>query len=41
MDDYTKGILDEAPADMDGVVLTPVVEQLSNVSKDLEFLDPA
>ena len=34
MDDYAKGILDEAPADMDGVVLTLVAEHLFDVNKD-------
>ena len=41
MDNYAKGILDEAPADMDGVVLTPVVEHLFDVNEDAESLDPA
>ena len=40
MDGYAKGILDEAPADIDGVVLTLVVEHLFDVNKDAELLDP-
>ena len=40
MDDYAKGILDEAPADMDGVALTLVVEHLFDVNEDAELLDP-
>ena len=41
MDDYMKGILDEAPANMDGVVLTPVAEHLFDVNEDAESLDLA
>ena len=40
MDNYAKGILDKAPADMDGVVLTPAVEHLFDVNNDEEPLDP-
>ena len=40
MDNYTKGILDEAPADMDGVVVTPAAEHLFKVNNDAECLDP-
>ena len=39
-DDYTKGILNEAPLDMDGVVLTPAAKHLFEVSADAEFLYP-
>ena len=40
MDDYMKGILDEAPVDMDGVMLTPAVEEhLFEVNDDAEYLD--
>ena len=39
MDDYTKGILNEAPTDMDGVILTPVTEHHFEVIEDPEYLD--
>ena len=39
MDDYIKGILNEAPTDMDGVILTLVVEHLFEVSEDPEYLN--
>ena len=41
MDDYVKGIIDEAPSDMDGVVLTPVAEHLFDVKEDAESLNMA
>ena len=41
MDDYIKGIIDEAPSDMDGIVLTPAAEHLFDVNEDAESLDPA
>ena len=41
MDDYVKGIIDEAPPDMDGVVLTPVADHLFDVNQDAESLDTA
>ena len=41
MDNYVKAILDEAPHDMDGVVLTPAVDHLFDVNPDAESLDTA
>ena len=41
MDDYVQGkMLDEAPSNMDVVVLTQVAEYLINVNNDAESLDP-
>ena len=39
MDDYVKGIINESPSDMDGVVLTPVAEHLFDVNPDAKSLD--
>ena len=39
MDDYVKGIIDEALPNMDGVVLTPAAEHLFDVNEDAELLD--
>ena len=39
MDDYVKAILDEAPSDMDGVVLTPAADHLFDVNPDAKSLD--
>ena len=39
MDDYVKGIIYEAPPDMDRVVLTPAAEHLFDMNKDAELLD--
>ena len=41
MDDSVKAILDEAPPDMDGVVLTPAVDHLFDMNPDAESLDMA
>jgi hypothetical protein len=36
MDDYTKGILNKAPMDMDGVVLTLAAEHLFEVHQSTQ-----
>ena len=38
-DEYVKAILDEAPPDMDGVVLTPAADHLFDVNLDAKSLD--
>ena len=41
MDNYVKVILNEAPSDMDGVVLTPAADHLFDVNPDAESLNTA
>ena len=41
MDDYVRAILDDAPRDMDGVVLTPAADHLFDVNPDAKSLDTA
>jgi hypothetical protein len=39
MPDYIKGLLDEAPKDMDGVAVTPAANDLFIMGDDAELLD--